>query len=107
MSRGIGFGYEYQLVAASQAAKVLAGQTGNGALGDFLGDLTIIPATTSPGNVQIKDGSGTAMTIFIGGATSVADLKPIHISVNAKSVVGPWQVTTGANVSVFATGRFQ
>jgi hypothetical protein len=98
LARGI-----YETVAASQTDQVLGT---NGAIGDCLDTLIIVPATTSPGAVSIKDGSGSAITVFTGGATSVADLAPITVALNAKSAAGAWKVTTGANVSVIAVGRF-
>ena len=91
----------YKTVAASQTAQTL----GNGAVGDVLDRLVIVPATTSPGNVIIIDGA-TSITVFTGGATSVADLTPIYLEFGIKSVAGPWKVTTGAAVSVIASGRF-
>lgn len=93
----------YETVAASQTDQVLGT---NGAIGDSLQTLIIVPATTSPGAVSIKDGTGSAITIFTGGATSVADLAPIVVPINARSSVGAWKVTTGAAVSVIAVGRF-
>ena len=95
-------GLAYETVAASQTDQVL------GAVGrteDVLVRLIIVPATTSPGAVQIKDGAGSAITVFTGGASSVADLKPIVIEIGAKSAAGAWKVTTGANVSVIAVGK--
>lgn len=93
---------EYETVAASQTAQVIGG---SGAIGDALLGLLVVPATTSPGNVIIKDGS-TSITVFTGGATSVADLKPFFIPIGLLSVNGAWAVTTGANVSVIAIGKF-
>lgn len=96
-------GGEYEAVAASAATQPL-GTTG--AVGDLLSHLIIIPATTSPGAVAIKDGAGAAITVFAGGATSVGSLVPFNVAVGALSTLGAWQVTTGANVSVVAVGRF-
>lgn len=94
-------------VAASQTKAVLGA---TGAVGDVLSSLLIIPATTSPGAVTLYDGSGgTGIVLFTGGATSVADLKPISIPLNiaASTVATPgWFVTTGAAVSVLAVGKF-
>ena len=97
--------YDYETVAASQTNQVL-GDTGG--IGDQLHALWIVPATTSPGAVSIKDGSGSSVTVFTGGASSVADLKPFKAALpeDATSKVGGWRVTTGANVSVIASGRF-
>lgn len=97
------FGTDYETVAASAADQVLGTA---GAAGDLLSGLTIIPASTSPAAVSIKDGAGSAITVFAGGASSVADLKPIHVLIGAKSAAGAWSVTTGLAVSVIATGKF-
>jgi hypothetical protein len=96
----------YETVAASQTAQVL-GATGG--VGDYLSGLLVIPATTSPGAVAVKDGNGSDITVFAGGATSVSNLVPFFIPLGAKTINATtpgWKVTTGANVSVVATGKF-
>lgn len=92
-------------VAASQNAAALSGG-GGGAIGDYLAGLIIVPETTSPGAVTFQDGSGSAVTAFPGGASSVADLKPFPVLLGGSSTAGPWKVTTGANVHIIARGRF-
>ena len=94
---------EYETVAASQTNQAI-GSTG--AVGDFLAGLLVVPATTSPGAITIKDGSDGAITVFTGGATSVGNLTPFAIPLGLVSRTGAWQVTTGANVSVIAVGKF-
>lgn len=94
----------YETVAASQTAQKMGA---NGVLGDLLIGVVIVPATTSPGAVAIKDGASSAITVFAGGATSVADLKPFFVPVGARSVAGAWQITTGANVSAIGVGKFR
>lgn len=96
-------GTEYETVAASQTDQPLGA---SGATGDLLVSVLIIPATTSPGAVTIKDGADTAITIFAGGASSVATLHPFTVPINVKSRTGAWQITTGANVSVIGAGNF-
>jgi len=93
----------YETVAASQTDQALGG---TGAAGDYLEGVLIVPATTSPGAVQIQDGSGTEITIFTGGAGSVSNLVPFMVPVGACSRAGAWSVTTGANVSVIGIGMF-
>jgi hypothetical protein len=93
---------EYETVAASATAQVLGA---TGATGDYLEAVLLIPATTSPGAVSILDGS-TSITIFTGGATSVADLKPFYVKLGMTSVTGPWKVTTGTNISAIGIGKF-
>lgn len=97
------FGADYETVAASAVDQALGA---TGAAGDLLAGLIIVPATTSPGAVSIKDGGGAAITVFTGGTTSVADLKPFFVPIGAKSAAGAWSVTTGLNVSAIATGKF-
>jgi len=93
--------YDYETVAASQSDQVL-GVTG--ALGDFLHSLICVVATAATAQVQIKDGSGPAITVLPnspgGGVGTYA------IELNIVSTSGAWKVTTGAGVSVIAIGRF-
>lgn len=96
-------GTEYETVAASQTNQTIGA---TGAAGDLLNGLLVIPTTTSPGAVAIKDGSGTAITVFAGGASSVSGLVPFFVPLGIRSAAGAWQVTTGANVSVIAVGDF-
>lgn len=94
---------KYETVAASQTDQAL-GPTG--ATGDYLAGVLIIPATTSPSAVSIKDGAGSAVTIFTGGTTSVSNLVPFFVPLGIKSTAGAWKVTTGANVSAIGVGNF-
>lgn len=103
-SRGADFPFnsDYETVAASQTDQAL-GPTGH--KGDILERIIIVPATTSPGAVSIKDGGGSAITIFAGGATSVTTLTTIVVELGMRSIVGAWSMTTGASVSAIAIGR--
>lgn len=94
---------EYKAVAASQTNSQL-GVTG--AVGDFLTQILVVPATTSPGAVTINDGTNT-MTVFVGGTNSVSNLVPFPVTLmmSAPAASG-WRLTTGANVSVIAIGDF-
>jgi len=95
---------DYETVAASQTDQVLGA---TGATGDFLSGVLIVPATTAAGAVSIKDGSGSAITVFAGGATTpLAALVPFFVPLGIKSSSGAWKVTTGANVSVVGVGNF-
>lgn len=85
----------YTTVAASQSDAPTAF--------DYLHRLTIVPATTSPGAVSIKDGSGSSITVFEGGASSVVDLAPINVELSCRAGEA-WFITTGADVSVIASG---
>lgn len=92
----------YETVAASQTAQAL-GPTG--AVGDYIARLIIIPASTTPGLVTLLDG-GTSIALFVGGASSVTELKPIVVELGMVSANGAWSITTGAAVSVVAVGSF-
>lgn len=102
LSRSVDRAGQYETVAAWQTAQVLGGA---GAIGDQIDEILVIPATTSPGNILLLDGE-TSITVFTGGATSIADLKPFTIQLGLKSVNGPWKMTTGANVACVASGSF-
>lgn len=92
----------YETVAASQTDQVMGA---GGAAGDYLAHIFIVPATTGPGAVSIKDGAGSAITIYAGGTVG-ADVRPWDTPIYAISTSGAWKVTTGANVSVIAFGSF-
>ena len=93
---------DYELVAASQTTQTLGPVGGSG---DILESCLIVPETTGAGTVAIKDGSDTAINIFVSGTLS--DLKPHPVRIGARSRSGAWQVTTGANVHVICMGRFK
>lgn len=96
-------GPDYETIAASQTDQVMGA---TGATGDYLAGLLVVPASTSPGAIAIKDGAGSAITVFAGGASSVSNLVPFFVPLGIRSTAGAWKVTTGANLSVVATGNF-
>lgn len=96
---------EYATVAASQTAQALG--TNGGAKGDCLFGVLIVPGTTGAGAVSIKDGGGSAISLFTGGGTTALTiLTPVFIPLNMLSTVGGWSITTGANVTAIAIGKF-
>lgn len=97
---------EYETVAASATNQALGA---TGAAGDYLAGVLIVPGTTSPGAVTLKDGSSSpdvGITLFTGGGTSVSNLVPFFVPLGIKSVVGSWRLTTGSNVTAIAVGNF-
>jgi hypothetical protein len=104
---------DYQYIAASQTDVKIAGQDGDGKIGDLLVYVTIIPSTNTPGAVSIKDDSGgSAMEIYAGGAGGVVpnlELRsfPVDFGRGIRSTAGAWHITTGANVRALVVGRFQ
>lgn len=94
---------DYETVAASQSDQVLGA---TGAAGDYLAGILIVPGTTSPGAVSIKDGSGSGITIFTGGASSVVSLVSFLVPLGIISANGAWKVTTGTNVTAIGVGNF-
>jgi hypothetical protein len=95
---------EYETVAASATDQALGA---TGATGDYLSHLIIVPATAAAGAVSIKDGSGSAISIFAGGGTTaLPTLAPFTVFLGMKSTSGAWKVTTGANVSAIGVGDF-
>lgn len=95
------YAVQYETVAAGQTAQVL-GSTGGA--GDWLEQIVCSVGTAATGNVQIKDGGDTAYTIL--PASPGGGIGVYVIPIKAASVSGAWQITTGAGVTVLATGRF-
>ncbi len=95
---------EYETVAASATDQALGA---TGATGDYLAGILIVPATTAAGAVSIKDGSGSAISLFAGGGvTALTTLIPFFVPLGIKSTGGAWKVTTGSNVSAIGVGNF-
>jgi hypothetical protein len=94
---------EWERVPASTSNQVL-GTTG--ATGDYLASVLIVPSSTSPGSVTIKDGAGTAFPIFEGGASSLSNLVPFPVPLGIKSMAGAWSITTGTGLSAIPSGNF-
>lgn len=93
---------EYETVGAGVSTPQVLGATG--AVGDYLGTLIITVATAATAQVQIKDGSDTAITVLPnspGGGIGVYVVK-----IGLRSRTGAWQVTTGAGSTVIAKGLF-
>lgn len=111
MGKG-GSGKVYLLPVCKDYETVAAGQTdqpmgATGATGDYLEGVLIVPALVACGAVSIKDGAGSAITIFVGGGTTaLADAKPFFVPVKALSTGGAWKITTGASVSAIGVGAF-
>lgn len=92
---------EYETVAAGQSDQALGSV---GAVGDYLGKLIIVVSTAATAQVQIKDGSGSAITVFPnspGGGVGT-----YVVAIGLKSTTGGWKVTTGAGSAVIAAGLF-
>lgn len=94
---------KYVTVAASTGPTTL--QTSTGAIGDYISGVLVIPSSTSPGAIVLTD-NATAITIFAGGASSLSNLVPFFIPLGAVSTSGAWKITTLANASVIAVGKF-
>ena len=94
---------QYEPVAASQTNQVMGA---TGAVGDYLAGVIIIPSSTSPGAVTIKDGANAAITVFAGGAASINNLRTIVVPLGMYSTNGAWQITTGANETAIGVGKF-
>lgn len=96
----------YYVTVAASTTKATLGGVLSGAKGDWLDGILVVPATTSPGVVNLFDGTGSAINVFAGGSTSTSNLVPFFIPICSRSQSGGWQITTGANLSVIATGNF-
>ena len=91
---------QYKTVADSQTTQAIGA---TGAIGDYLAGVLVIPATTAPGVVTVLDNAITIVA-FPGG--TLPSVIPFFIPLSIKSVSGAWKITTGANVSVVAVGKF-
>ncbi len=97
---------DYEYIAASATAQKLGPV---GAVGDVVTRLIIVPEAVGAGTVSLRDGNSDAIAfktnVFVSG--TLADLHPIVIDLEARSISADWNVTTGSNVHVIAVGRFK
>lgn len=91
----------YETVAAGSTDQAMGAPGGTG---DFLTGVLVVPATTGAGAVKIKDGAGSAITIFAGGPP---DVKSFYIPIGARSVSGAWSLSAAASVSLIGFGFFK
>jgi hypothetical protein len=88
----------YETVAASQSDQVFG--PGAGAAGAFLHALIMTVATSATSTVEIDDGGGTNIPILAANTPIGVHVVPL----NLRSRAGGWRITTGAGVSLIATG---
>ncbi len=93
---------EYETVAASQTDQVL-GTTGGG--GDYLHALICVVTVPATAQVSIKEVGGSSIVIFPNNVGGGIGTYPVSVGLLSRSA--GWSVTTGAGVSVIATGRFK
>lgn len=100
------FGNDYCTVAASQTKQALTGPNGGGVVESIVERVLIVPSSLSPGAVTLYDGAAS-FVVFAGGASSLLTLTPFWVEIGARAFNGSgWKMTTGANVSAVAVGRF-
>lgn len=92
----------YQIVAASSSSVVL--KTASGAAADYIENLICVVSTAATSQVQLQDGSGAAFTVFPNSPGGGIGTYVLRLAMKSSS--GSWKVTTGAGVSVIATGAF-
>jgi hypothetical protein len=96
---------QYVTVAASQTTAPV------GSIGCYLESLTIIPATSAAGVVNLFDVGSTAIMAIptLAGTGTGTQLQPpytIPLGIRATNASTGFKITTGAAVSVIAVGRF-
>ena len=88
--------YSYETVAASQTAQVLGA---SGATEDYLHLVTVV-LTSATNTLTILDGATTVLSF-----TNLNAIGVHTFFVQARCVTN-WKVTTGANTTVLAVGKF-
>lgn len=92
------------LTPFAKAAGLTASPFGaTGAGGDYLSHVILQPAAVGAGTTTIFN-NATAVYVYTAG--TLADLRPIVIPINALSVGGSWNITTGANMAATGFGTF-
>ncbi|KVC81395.1 hypothetical protein WI75_08570 [Burkholderia ubonensis] len=79
-------------------------KTASGSIADYIENLVCVVSTAATSQVQLQDGSGAAFTVFPNSPGGGIGTYVIRVAMKSNS--GSWKVTTGAGVSVIATGAF-
>lgn len=88
----------YEPVAAGQTDAPL----GTGAIGDVLASIVATVATEETSAVSVKDGGGSSIPVLAANTP----IGVYSVPLNYTSTAGGWTVTTGAGVTIVATGSF-
>ena len=96
---------QYVAIAASATTAPVGG------VGCYLESITVIPATSAAGVVNLFDVGTTAiMAIPTIAGTGTGTVLPqpytVQLGIRATNASTGFKITTGANVSVLAVGRF-
>lgn len=91
-------GDDWEYVAPSASNQVF-GDTGS--FGDYIARISVNVTTSATGNVQIKDGAGTAITVV--PVNTPIGVYTVELGIRSKD--GPWQITTGAGASAIVIGQ--
>lgn len=90
---------DYETVGAGVTAQTLGPV---GGAGDVLDRLVVHAGTAASATVTIIDGAYSYAIVPANTTIGV-----YSVLVGARSVSGPWKITTGAGASVMAIGRFK
>lgn len=97
-------------VPVSQTDYVLGSPAGvgaaGGAAGDYLETVNVNVTDITQSLVNIKDGSGTAITIHPAAISAGKGIGAFPLWLGITSKTGPWKITTGSGVTVLACGTF-
>lgn len=95
----------YRICAgASTTTLIGVNPAAEGAAGDVLDQLWIYPAVlTTLGAVQVLD---DATVVWVMPVTTLFDLRPIFVPINARSLNGAWRVTVPNGMAATAIGMF-
>jgi hypothetical protein len=74
-----------------------------GAAGDYMSHVILQPAATAAGTTTIFN-NATAVYVYTAG--TLADLRPIIVPINAVSVGGSWNITSGTSMAATGFGTF-
>lgn len=69
--------------------------------------LIVVPLSKTPESIQLKDGSGNSMVIYVGKGDliQISNIESLSIELGMKSESGGWTVITGKNVACWIVGE--
>lgn len=91
-------GDDWEYVAPSATDQVFGTA---GSFGDYIARISVNVTTSATGNVAIKDGGGSAITVV--PANTPIGVYTVELGIRSKA--GAWSITTGAGASAIVVGQ--
>ena len=92
----------YVFVGESSSVQVFEDKSGT-----RLMRIIVVPLSKTPESIQLKDGSGNPMVIYVGKGdlVQISNIESMNLELGMKSESGGWTIITGKDVACWVVGE--